>query len=101
MSDLTPREKVFCAADSGVDYEIGNALDNYRSNLIQAVTDSLSGDLDKAKLVSKLRDLDSEVTKTCYEGNAEVPWYYFRNSIEDVLEVPRGTLDTGDYEEHE
>lgn len=101
MSDLTPREKVFRATDSGDDLEIGRALDNYRSCLIQVLTESYSESSDKAKLVLKLREMNEGFTQAEATGDRNPHWRDFRDELEDVLGVPRGTLDTGEYEEHE
>ena len=97
MRDLTPRERVFRAMDSGDDVEFSRELDNYRDSLISALTDIFKEDVNKGKLVGLLRDMDRATTK----GDAECAWYYWRNSVEDALEIPRGILDTGPYEEED
>lgn len=46
------------------------------------------------QLVRLLRDMDRQQQQTDAEGGREVAWYYWRDSVEDALGVPRGTLDT-------
>lgn len=95
MSDLTPREKVFRAADD--DVQLSSALDNYRSTLIQDLTESLAQTSEKARIVLKLREMDKGFTEAEATGDRNPHWWDFIKGLEDVLGVPRGTLDTGPY----
>lgn len=45
------------------------------------------------QLVELLRDLDKQQYETDESGGAEIAWYYYRDDIEDLLGVERGTLE--------
>jgi len=55
--------------------------------------------MNKNRLIEYLREMDEGFTEAEYTGDRNPHWWDFRDGLEDVLEVPRGTLDTGPYDE--
>lgn len=45
------------------------------------------------QLVELLREMDEKQYETDESGGAEIAWYYYRDSIEDLLGLERGTLE--------
>lgn len=54
--------------------------------------------MDRDRVISLLREMDKQQTHTEELGDREIAWYYWRDDIEDALDLPRGALDTGDAE---
>jgi hypothetical protein len=52
-------------------------------------------DVMKNDLINALREMDAQQQETDEGGGREIAWYYWRETIEDILEVPRGTLGSG------
>lgn len=48
----------------------------------------------KVKLISCLRDMDDTQRRTDEDGEREIAWYYCRDHIEDILDIPRGSLNS-------
>lgn len=46
------------------------------------------------QLIEHLRALDKQQYETDEMDGAEIAWYYYRDGIEDILGLQRGTLDT-------
>lgn len=46
------------------------------------------------EIVAVLREVDDAQQETDEEGGAEVAWYYYRDRIEDAMDLPRGVLNT-------
>ena len=46
-------------------------------------------------LINALREMDAQQQETDAGGEAEIAWYYWRETIEDILGVARGTLGRG------
>lgn len=54
---------------------------------------------DVRTLIILLRDMDRQQTETVERGEREIAWYYFRDEIEDLLGLARGSLDTSTEQE--
>jgi hypothetical protein len=53
----------------------------------------LEDEEDYDRLVNLLSQMDLEQQQVDESGGREVVWYYFRDQVEDVLGLTRGTLD--------
>lgn len=45
------------------------------------------------QLIEHLQALDKQQYETDESGGAEIAWYYYRDGIEDILGLERGTLE--------
>lgn len=46
------------------------------------------------QLTILLYSMDRQQRDTCDAGQSEIAWYYYRDEIEDVMGLPRGSLDS-------
>ena len=51
----------------------------------------------KSELIEALIEMDRIQNETDEDGEREIAWYYWRDDIEDILQIPRGTLNTYDF----
>lgn len=49
-----------------------------------------------AEVVRVLRAMDAQQVETDEHGEREIAWFHMRDSVEDALGVPPGTLDTSE-----